>query len=143
MRVPIFIAHLSPCSEFHVCVSSFCCDCFIWSFQETVSRSHPIFSWRPGYNFFIAISLGTWIQETMIFLPFVHRISRVDFVLPVGSQESLLRVEMSGLVLRCSEFYNYKSILPNFLLIGTFHWHNILFAAISSYDIPILLKICL
>lgn len=121
MRVPLFIAHLSPCSEFHVCVSSFCCDCFIWSFEEAVSRSHPIFSWRPQYNFFIAIRLGTWTLETVMFLPFVPGISGVDFVLPVGSQESLLQVEVSGLVLRCCEFYSCKSILPNFLLIGTFH----------------------
>lgn len=56
-----------------------------------------------------------------MFLPCAHRISGVDFGMPTGSQQSLLQVEISGLLLQCSEFYGYKSILPNFLLIGTFH----------------------
>lgn len=99
----LLIVHLSSCGKFHVCASSFCCDCFIWSLWGSSSKSYPIFSWRPDYNFLFAINLELG-HKRLMFLPCARGISGVDFVLPIGSQQSLLLVEISGLVVVAVSF---------------------------------------
>lgn len=141
MSVLLFIAHLSPCSEFHVSVSSFCCDCFIWKFQETVSESHPIFSWRPGYNILLQLNLKPGHKRLLCF-SHVHMEYQVQ-ILSCWQTVRKVSYRWKLVVLyHCSKFYRCKSVLPNVLLIGTFHQY-ILFAVITSCDIPILLKICI